>query len=181
MPQKRNPDACELIRGKTGRIYGALFSLLTTMKALPLTYSKDMQEDKEPVFDATQNSKLCLRAMSGMIADMKVNKDKMHAMASADYSCATDIADWLVKNLKIPFRDAHHVTGSIVKMAETKGLELHQLKLAEMQKIEKKITNKILEVLSVENSTASRTSFGGTSPVQVKEQIKAAKLFLGKL
>ncbi len=181
MPQKKNPDAAELIRGKSGRIFGALFSLLTTMKGLTLTYSKDMQEDKEPVFDATQNSKLCLRAMSGMIADMKVNKDKMHAMASADYSCATDIADWLVKNLKIPFRDAHHVTGSIVKMAETKGLELHQLKLAEMQKIEKKITNKIFEVLSVENSTASRTSFGGTSPVQVKEQIKAAKLFLGKL
>lgn len=181
MPQKKNPDAAELVRGKTGRIFGATISLLTTIKGLTLTYSKDMQEDKEPVFDATENSKLCLRAMAGMINDMKVNKDKMHAMASADYSCATDIADWLVKNLKIAFRDAHHVTGTIVKMAETKGVELHELKLSDMQKVEKKITAKIFDVLSVENSTASRTSFGGTSEAQVALQIKAAKLFVGKL
>ncbi len=181
MPQKKNPDAAELVRGKTGRIFGATISLLTTIKGLTLTYSKDMQEDKEPVFDATENSKLCLRAMAGMINDMKVNKDKMHAMASADYSCATDIADWLVKNLKIAFRDAHHVTGTIVKMAETKGVELHELKLSDMQKVEKKITAKIFDVLSVENSTASRTSFGGTSQAQVALQIKAAKLFVGKL
>jgi len=180
MPQKKNPDAAELVRGKSGRIFGAMISLLTTMKGLTLTYSKDMQEDKEPVFDATQNSKLCLRAMSGMIADMKVNKQKMYEMAAADFSCATDIADWLVKNLKMPFRDAHHVTGSIVKLAENKGCELHELKLSEMQKIEKRITNKIFDVLSVENSTSSRTSIGGTSPTRVKEQIKAAKTFLGK-
>lgn len=180
MPQKKNPDAAELVRGKSGRIFGAMISLLTTMKGLTLTYSKDMQEDKEPVFDASINSKLCLRAMSGMIADMTVNKKKMYDMAAGDFSCATDIADWLVKNLKMPFRDAHHVTGTIVKIAENKGCELHELKLSDMQKVEKGITNKIFDVLSVENSTASRTSIGGTSQVRVKDQIKAAKTFLGK-
>ena len=175
MPQKKNPDAAELVRGKTGRIFGALISLLTTMKGLTLTYSKDMQEDKEPLFDAVENSKLCLRAMSGMIADMKINKDKMRAMAGLGYSTATDLADWLVKNLKIPFRDAHHITGSIVKMAETKGVELHELKLSDMQKFEKRITSKIFEVLSVESSVASRTSIGGTSQLRVKEEIARAK------
>ena len=135
MPQKKNPDAAELIRGKSGRIFGSLISLLTTIKGLTLTYSKDMQEDKEPVFDASQNSRLCLRAMSGMIADMKVNEEKMLKMAGSAYSTATDLADWLVKTLKIPFRDAHHVTGTIVKMAENKGLDLHELKLSEMQKV----------------------------------------------
>jgi len=175
MPQKKNPDAAELVRGKTGRIFGALISLLTTMKGLTLTYSKDMQEDKEPLFDALENSKLCLRAMSAMIADMKINKDKMRAMAGLGYSTATDLADWLVKNLKIPFRDAHHITGSIVKMAETKGVELHELKLSDMQKFEKKINAKIFEVLSVENSVASRTSIGGTSQLRVKEEIARAK------
>jgi len=175
MPQKKNPDAAELVRGKTGRIFGSLFSLLTTMKGLTLTYSKDMQEDKEPVFDAVENSKLCLRAMSGMIADMKINEGKMYAMAGLGYSTATDLADWLVKNLKIPFRDAHHITGSIVKMAETKGLALHELKLSDMQKFEKKITAKIFDVLSVEKSIAIRTSIGGTSKVRVKEEIARAK------
>jgi argininosuccinate lyase len=178
MPQKKNPDAAELVRGKTGRIFGALFSLLTTMKGLTLTYSKDMQEDKEPLFDATENSKLCLRAMSGMIADMKINSDKMRAMAGLGYSTATDLADWLVKNLKMPFRDAHHVTGTIVKMAENKGVELHELKLSDMQKIEKKITAKIFDVLSVESSVASRTSIGGTSQLRVKEEIARAKKLL---
>ncbi len=181
MPQKKNPDAAELVRGKSGRIFGATFSLLTTIKGLTLTYSKDMQEDKEPVFDALENSKLCLRAMSGMIADMKVNEDKMLNMAASDFSCATDIADWLVKNLKIPFREAHHVTGSIVKIAENKNIELHELKLADMQKIEKKITAKIFDVLSPKNSIASRTSFGGTAKSQVSNQIKDAKNFLKKL
>lgn len=180
MPQKKNPDAAELIRGKSGRIFGATFSLLTTLKGLTLTYSKDMQEDKEPVFDASQNSKLCLRAMSGMIADMKVNKEQMLKMAGSGYSTATDLADWLVKNLKMPFRDAHHVTGTIVKIAENKGIDLHQLKLTEMQKVEKRITAKIFEVLSVENSVASRTSIGGTSQTRVKEEIAKAKKFLGK-
>ncbi len=178
MPQKKNPDAAELVRGKSGRIFGALISLLTTIKGLTLTYSKDMQEDKEPVFDATENSRLCLRAMSGMIADMKVNKTNMLKMAGSGYSTATDLADWLVKNLKMPFRDAHHVTGTIVKMAENKGVDLHELKLSEMQKVEKKITAKIFEVLSVENSVASRTSIGGTSGVRVKEEIAKAKKFL---
>ncbi len=178
MPQKKNPDAAELVRGKSGRIFGALISLLTTIKGLTLTYSKDMQEDKEPVFDASSNSRLCLRAMSGMIADMKVNETNMLKMAGSGYSTATDLADWLVKNLKMPFRDAHHVTGTIVKMAENKGLDLHELKLSEMQKVEKKITDKIFEVLSVENSVASRTSIGGTSQVRVKEEIAKAKKFL---
>jgi len=178
MPQKKNPDAAELVRGKTGRIFGALFSLLTTMKGLTLTYSKDMQEDKEPLFDAVENSKLCLRAAAGMVADMKINREKMRAMAGLGYSTATDLADWLVKNLKIPFRDAHHITGSIVKMAENKGVELHELKLADMQKFEKRINAKIFDVLSVENSVASRTSIGGTSQVRVKEEIAKAKKFL---
>jgi argininosuccinate lyase len=151
------------------------------MKGLTLTYSKDMQEDKEPVFDAVENSQLCLRAMSGMIADMKVNKDNMRQMAGADFSCATDIADWLVKNLKMPFRDAHHATGSIVKLAETKAVELHELKLSDMQKIEKKITNKIFDVLTPETSSASRNSFGGTAESQVKNQIKIADKFLSNL
>ncbi len=181
MPQKKNPDAAELVRGKSGRIFGALISLLTTIKGLTLTYSKDMQEDKEPVFDATENSKLCLRAMAGMVADMKVNEDKMLKMAGSGYSTATDLADWLVKNLKIPFRDAHHVTGTIVKMAENKGVDLHELKLAEMQKVEKKITAKIFDVLSVENSVASRTSIGGTSQVRVKEEIFKAKKYLTQI
>ena len=180
MPQKKNPDAAELVRGKSGRIFGALISLLTTLKGLTLTYSKDMQEDKEPVFDASSNSRLCLRAMSGMIADMKVNEANMLKMAGSGYSTATDLADWLVKNLKMPFRDAHHVTGAIVKMAENKGLDLHELKLSEMQKVEKKITANIFEVLSVENSVASRTSIGGTSQVRVKEEIAKAKKFLNQ-
>ena len=137
-----------------------------------------MQEDKEPVFDATENIKLCLRAMSGMIDDMKVNQDNMLKMAKSGYSTATDLADWLVKNLKMPFRDAHHVTGQIVKIAENKGLDLNELKLDEMQKVEKRITKEIFKILSVENSIASRTSVGGTSPLRVKEEIAKAKKFL---
>jgi argininosuccinate lyase len=178
MPQKKNPDAAELIRGKTGRVFGALISLLTTIKGLTLTYSKDMQEDKEPIFDATKNSRLCLRAMTGMIADLKVNEKQMLKMAASGYSTATDLADWLVKNLKIPFRDAHHITGKIVKMAEEKNVDLHELKLGEMQKVKKEITDKIFEVLSVENSVGSKTSFGGTSQIKVKEQLLKAKKIL---
>ena len=175
MPQKKNPDAAELVRGKSGRIFGAVISLLTTIKGLGLTYSKDMQEDKEPVFDATKNAKICIEAMSGMIKDMKVNKDKMLAMSKTGYSTATDLADWLVKNLGMPFRDAHHVTGSIVKLAENKNCDLCDLTLEEMQKVEGKITKKIFDVLSVENSVSSRKSLGGTSQVRVKEEIKKAK------
>jgi len=139
-----------------------------------------MQEDKEVVFDATKNIKLALQAMSGMVLDMSVNKEKMYNMSKSGYSTATDLADWLVKNLQIPFRDAHHITGSIVKMAEEKNLELHQLKISDMQKIEKRISAKIFEVLSVENSVLSRTSFGGTSLLQVKKQITEAEKFLQK-
>jgi argininosuccinate lyase len=178
MPQKKNPDGAELIRGKTGRIAGALISLLTTMKGLTLTYSKDMQEDKEPLFDALESSKLTLKVMAGMILDMKINHDKMLAMASSDYSCATDLADWLVKNLKIPFRQSHHITGSIVKMAEEKNLQLHELKLSDLQKIEKKITKDIFNFLEVKSSVNSRTSYGGTAPLMVKKQIIEAQKYL---
>jgi len=178
MPQKKNPDGAELIRGKTGRIAGALISLLTTMKGLTLTYSKDMQEDKEPLFDALESSKLTLKVMAGMILDMKINHDKMLAMASSDYSCATDLADWLVKNLKIPFRQSHHITGLIVKMAEDKNLQLHELKLSDLQKIEKKITKDIFNFLEVKSSVNSRTSYGGTAPLMVKKQIIEAQKYL---
>lgn len=178
MPQKKNPDAAELVRAKTGRIFGSLISLLVVLKGLTLTYSKDMQEDKEPVFDAAKNIKLCLQAMSGMVADMKVNKENMFKMSGSGFSTATDLADWLVKNLKMPFRDAHHVTGQIVKMAENKGVDLHELKLSEMKKVEKKIAKEIFSVLTVESSVASKTSFGGTSQVRVKEEIAKAKKFL---
>jgi len=180
MPQKKNPDGAELIRGKTGRIAGALISLLTTMKGLTLTYSKDMQEDKEPLFDALDSSKLTLKVMAGMIDDMKINHDKMLAMASSDYSCATDLADWLVKNLKIPFRQSHHITGSIVKMAEDKNLQLHELKLSDLQKIEKKISKDIFNFLDVKNSVNSRESYGGTAPIMVKKQIIEAQKYLKK-
>ena len=178
MPQKRNPDACELIRGKTGRIYGALFSLLTTMKGLPLTYSKDMQEDKEPVFDALENVELCLKAITGIISDMEINKDKMLTMANADYSCATDLADWLVKNLQIPFRKAHHITGSIVKIAESKNIDLSEMKLVDLQKIEPKINKNIFDFLTVKSSVNSRQSYGATAPAMVKLQLAQAKKFL---
>ena len=180
MPQKKNPDGAELIRGKTGRIAGALISLLTTMKGLTLTYSKDMQEDKEPLFDALDSSKLTLKVMAGMVEDMKINHDKMLAMASSDYSCATDLADWLVKNLKIPFRQSHHITGSIVKMAEDKNLQLHELKLSDLQKIEKKISKDIFNFLDVKNSVNSRESYGGTAPIMVKKQIIEAQKYLKK-
>lgn len=175
MPQKKNPDAAELVRGKTGRIFGSLFTLLTVVKGLTLTYSKDMQEDKEPVFDATKSIKICIKAISGMVDDMVINQKQMLKMAQSGYSTATDLADWLVKNLEIPFRNAHHITGQIVKLAEEKNLDLHELKLSEMQKIEKRISNKIFEVLTVENSITSRTSIGGTSSVMVKKEIAKAK------
>lgn len=178
MPQKRNPDAAELVRGKSGRMFGNLFSLLNTLKGLSLTYSKDMQEDKEPVFDSSQNIKVCIEAMAGMVLDMKINKENMLKMAKTDFSTATDIADWLVRNLGMPFRQSHHISGAIVKMAEKKGVELDELSLEEMQSIEPRIDESILEVLSVENSVNSRTSFGGTAKVRVLEQIKMAEKFL---
>ena len=175
MPQKKNPDAAELIRGKSGRIFGSLISLLTTIKGLTLTYSKDMQEDKEPVFDASSNSRLCLRAMSGMIADMKVNEDKMLKMAGGGYSTATDLADWLVRVLDMPFRDAHHITGAAVKRAEALGLDLSALPLAELQTLDARITPAVYEVLTAQASVASRRSYGGTAPDQVRAQIQRWK------
>jgi argininosuccinate lyase len=181
MPQKRNPDGAELVRGKSGRIFGSLFSLLTVMKGLSLTYSKDMQEDKEPIFDATKNSKLCIEIMCEMISDMKINKTNMIKMAKTGYSTATDIADWLVKNAKVPFRKAHHITGQIVKIAEEKNIELCDLSLKEMKKIEESITKEIFQILSVQSSVESRNSYGGTATKNVKKQIDQAKIFLSKL
>lgn len=175
MPQKRNPDAAELVRGKAGRIFGSLVALLTTMKGLTLTYSKDMQEDKEPLFDAVENSKLCIAAMSGMVADLTVNKKNMLKMAKTGYSTATDLADWLVKNLQIPFRKAHHITGSIVAIAEEKGVELCDLSLSDMQAVEGAITDSVFDVLTVENSVNSRKSIGGTAASEVEKQINVAK------
>jgi argininosuccinate lyase len=172
MPQKRNPDAAELVRAKPGRIMGAMLGLLVVMKGLPLTYSKDMQEDKEPAFDALDSLSLAIAAMTGMVGDMTPEADNMRAAASSGFSTATDLADWLVRVLKMPFRDAHHVTGSLVAMAEAKGLALDALPLEEMQKIEKRITRDVYKVLSVEASVASRRSFGGTAPANVRREAK---------
>jgi argininosuccinate lyase len=178
MPQKRNPDAAELVRAKVGRIAAAFQGLAMVMKGLPLAYSKDMQEDKETAFDALASLRLVMAAMAGMIADLEPVPDVMRAAAGRGYSTATDLADWLVRELKMPFRDAHHVTGSIVKAAETKGVDLEQLSLADMQAIEPKITKAVFSVLSVENSVKSRTSYGGTAPQNV---LKMARHWLRRL
>lgn len=175
MPQKRNPDAAELVRGKSGRIYGNLMSLLVTMKALPLAYNKDMQEDKEPVFDTVENLGICLQAMAGMVRDFKVDAKKMRASAGAAYATATDLADWLVRDLKIPFRDAHHITARIVKLASDKGKDLEELPLADMRAIEPKISQDVFNVLSVENSVRSRVSYGGTAPENVRKMVAEAR------
>ena len=179
MPQKKNPDAAELVRAKIGRITGALVSLLTVMKGLPLTYSKDMQEDKEVVFDAASSIALCIAAMNGMISDITINADKMAAAAGSGYSTATDLADWLVRELNLPFRDAHHVTGRAVEMAEAKGCELAELALSELQELDPAINDGIFDVLSVENSIKSRTSFGGTAPENVLKQVAYWRAKLG--
>ncbi|AQU88506.1 argininosuccinate lyase [Komagataeibacter nataicola] len=170
MPQKRNPDAAELVRAKGGRITGALVGLLTVMKGLPLAYAKDMQEDKEPVFAATDAATLCLAAMDGMVRDLTVNEAQMRAYAGSGFSTATDLADWLVRVLKVPFRTAHHVTGRLVGKAEAKGVGLAELSLAEMQEEEAGITQDIFSVLSVDSSIASRTSPGGTAAGNVRAQ-----------
>ncbi|RDJ21671.1 argininosuccinate lyase [Bosea caraganae] len=172
MPQKRNPDAAELVRGKTGRVFGALQALLTMMKGLPLTYSKDMQEDKEGTFDAVQTLSLCLAAMAGMVRDMAPDLKVMKKAAGMGYAIATDLADWLVRVLKMPFRDAHHVTGRLVGIASAKGVGLEKLSLAEMQAVEPKITDAVFAVLGVEQSVKSRVSYGGTAPANVKRQAK---------
>ncbi len=170
MPQKRNPDAAELVRAKTGRIYGALHALLTVMKGLPLAYSKDMQEDKEQVFDAMASLSLSLAAMTGMIDDLEPDRDTMAEAAGAAYATATDLADWLVREAGLPFREAHHVTGRVVARAAQDNLPLHALPLADMQAIHPAITDTVFEVLSVEASVASRTSLGGTAPENVRDQ-----------
>jgi argininosuccinate lyase len=171
MPQKKNPDAAELVRAKTGRINGSLVALLTVMKGLPLAYSKDMQEDKEQVFDAAENLELCIAAMTGMVRDMTVRADKMRAAAGAGFSTATDLADWLVREVGLPFREAHHVTGRAVALAESKGCDLSDLSLEELQAINPAVTDSVFNVLSVDASVASRQSFGGTAPSEVRKQI----------
>lgn len=170
MPQKKNPDAAELVRGKTGRVYGALISLLTVMKGLPLTYSKDMQEDKEQLFDAADTLELVLAATTGMVEDLEPVKERMADAAGAGFSTATDLADWLVRNLNMPFRDAHHVTGRLVAEAEQRGVGLEDLPLDVFQAVEAGITADIYAVLGVQNSVRSRRSFGGTAPDQVALQ-----------
>ncbi len=179
MPQKRNPDAAELARAKVGRIIGALNTLLIVMKGLPLAYAKDMQEDKEPTFDAAEAIELVVAAMTGMVADLKPNAPVLKVAAGTGFSTATDLADWLVRALNMPFREAHHVTGRIVKLAEGKGIDLDALGLAEMQAIEPRITDAVFGVLSVDNSVASRVSFGGTAASGVRTQIAAARGRLG--
>jgi argininosuccinate lyase len=178
MPQKRNPDAAELVRAKSGRIIGALTSFLVVMKGLPLAYSKDMQEDKEGVFDALDSLSLCLAAMAGMMEKMGIDAQRMQDAAGAGFSTATDLADWLVRELNIPFRDAHHITGALVALAETQKCGLEALSLADMQAVDARITQDVFSVLGVENSVASRTSFGGTAPENVK---KAASHWLNQL
>ncbi len=167
MPQKRNPDAAELVRGKTGRINGALVGLLTVMKGLALTYFKDMQEDKEGVFDAAEALTLNLAAVAGMVRDMKPDVARLERAAGAGFSTATDLADWLVRVLKMPFRDAHHITGRLVALAEQKGVDLSGLALADMQFVEPRITQDVFDVLTVQASVRSRTSYGGTAPANV--------------
>lgn len=175
MPQKRNPDAAELVRGKAGRVYGVLVQMLTLLKALPLAYAKDLQEDKEQTFMLAETMELCLAAMTAMVRTMEPQKEAMRRAAGAGYSTATDIADWLVRELKLPFRDAHHITGHIVKMAEEKGCALHELALTDMQKAESRISQRIFDVLSVEASMNSRTSFGGTAPGAVRAALMDAR------
>ena len=171
MPQKKNPDAAELIRAKIGRIFGANVALMMVMKGLPLTYSKDMQEDKEQLFDAADNLMLALAAMTGMVSDMTANRDSLKVAAASGFSTATDLADWLVRALGMPFRDAHHITGSLVAMAEAQGCDLPDLTLEHMKSVHTEISAEVFEVLGVENSVASRMSYGGTAPAQVRAQI----------
>ncbi len=171
MPQKKNPDAAELIRAKIGRIFGANVALMMVMKGLPLAYSKDMQEDKEQVFDAADNLMLALAAMTGMVKDMSANRASLEAAAGAGFSTATDLADWLVRALGLPFRDAHHITGSLVALAESRGCDLPDLSLEDMKGVHGAITEDVFSVLGVQNSVASRTSYGGTAPSEVRAQI----------
>ncbi len=179
MPQKKNPDAAELIRAKIGRIFGANVALMTVMKGLPLAYSKDMQEDKEQVFDAADTLMLALAAMEGMVRDMAANRDALETAAASGFSTATDLADWLVRELGLPFREAHHVTGRLVAVAEAAGRDLPDLTLEEMRSVHEGIREDVFDVLGVHNSVASRRSYGGTAPEQVRAQLARWKERLG--
>ena len=179
MPQKRNPDAAELVRAKTGRLNGSLIALLTVMKGLPLAYGKDMQEDKIPVFEAADTLELCIAATTGMVLDMRPDRERLRAAAERGFSTATDLADWLVRVLGMPFRRAHHATGMIVKRAEARGCTLAELPLAELQAVEPAISPAVYDVLNPDRSVASRSSFGGTAPESVRVAIaEARKRFL---
>lgn len=175
MPQKRNPDAAELVRAKAGGVIGALGALLVVMKGLPLAYGKDLQEDKAPVFETAATLSLSLAAMAGMVSGMEFDTGRMKADAGGGFATATDLADWLVRELEMPFRDAHRVTGRLVGLAEEKGLSLDGLSLDDMQSVEKGITEAVLEVLGVDNSVTSRDSFGGTAPERVRQAVSAAR------
>lgn len=179
MPQKKNPDAAELVRGHSGRIVGCLTSLMVTMKGLPLAYSKDMQDDKPPVFEAHGLLALSIAAMEGMIAGATFRTERMRAAAELGYATATDLADWLVRAANVPFREAHHITGAAVKLAESKGVALDALSLDELQAIDPRIDASVFSALSVDASVAARASYGGTAPIRVREQVAAARAALG--
>jgi argininosuccinate lyase len=179
MPQKKNPDAAELVRGHSGRVIGALTSLMITMKGLPLAYSKDMQDDKPPVFEAASLMELAIAAMTGMIAGSDFNTGRMRDAAELGYATATDLADWLVREAGIPFREAHHITGSAVKLAEARGVALDQLPLEDLKAIDARIDERVYAALSVDASVAARASYGGTAPAQVGLQVERARAMLG--
>ncbi|NMW30846.1 argininosuccinate lyase [Altererythrobacter sp. RZ02] len=178
MPQKKNPDAAELVRGHAGRIIGACTSLMITMKGLPLAYSKDMQDDKPPVFEAASLLALSIAAMTGMVADSTFKTDRMRQAAELGYATATDLADWLVTEADIPFREAHHITGAAVKLAESKGVALDELSIEELQAIDSRVDKRVYSALSVEASVAARASYGGTAPDQVRSQVAQARAAL---
>ncbi|MFM5924858.1 MAG: argininosuccinate lyase, partial [Novosphingobium sp.] len=180
MPQKKNPDAAELVRGHAGRIIGSLTSLMITMKGLPLAYSKDMQDDKPPVFEAAGLLTLCLAAMTGMVEGATFRTTRMRAAAELGYATATDLADWLVRQAGIPFREAHHITGAAVKLAESKGLPLDRLPMSDLHGIDARIDERVYDALSVEASVAARSSYGGTAPDQVRARVAEARLALGQ-
>ena len=179
MPQKKNPDAAELVRGHAGRIIGCATALMVTMKGLPLAYSKDMQDDKPPVFEAASLLALSIAAMTGMVADSTFKTDRMRQAAELGYATATDLADWLVRAADIPFREAHHITGAAVKLAEEKGVALDALSLEELQAIDRRVDERVFAALSVDASVASRSSYGGTAPERVREQVAHARRTLG--
>ena len=179
MPQKKNPDAAELVRGHAGRIIGCATALMVTMKGLPLAYSKDMQDDKPPVFEAASLLALSIAAMTGMVADSTFRTERMRQAAELGYATATDLADWLVREADVPFREAHHITGAAVKLAESKGAALDALSLEELRAIDPRIDERVFAALSVDASVASRASYGGTAPERVREQVAQARRTLG--